>query len=151
MVWMSIYGLIFGFLLIGLALVLIVAQEAGAIPVDPIRVDTYSGFWNSRGGTPYSGLVGSFTSPTIAFGLDTYWKWHPGEVQFFHNEPSGSFRGAALLFPAGVTYGTEPAPFPEPTILLIIGSGLIGLWGSEKSLKSKYIVQLQEPLRSKNW
>ena len=104
----------FGFLLISLALVLIVAQEAGAIPVDWIRVDIYSGFWNSRGGTPYSVLVGSFTSLTIAFGLDTYWKWHPVEVQFFHNEPSGSFRGASLLSPAGVTYGTEPAPVPEP-------------------------------------
>ena len=58
------------------ALVLLAgAQSARAASV--INVDIYSTFTDVGGGTPFSDLVGSFTSPTVTFGTDTGFNWHP--------------------------------------------------------------------------
>lgn len=54
-----------------------------------ITVDVYSGFTQTGGGAPYSGLVGSFTSPDIMFASDTSWNWHPYGLTFFGAELTG--------------------------------------------------------------
>lgn len=42
-----------------------------------INVDVYSGFTLIGGGAPYSGLLGSFSSPGVSFATDYGFNWHP--------------------------------------------------------------------------
>ncbi len=46
------------------------------IPANPV-VQIYTGFQDTGGGAPYSGLAGQFTSPLINFGTTTGFNWHP--------------------------------------------------------------------------
>ena len=50
-----------------------VASQASGV----VNVDIYSGHGTAGGGAPFSGLVGSFTSPDVMFATDTGYAWHP--------------------------------------------------------------------------
>ena len=54
-----------------------------------ITVDVYSGHTAAGGGTPYSGLVGSFESPDIMFATNTGYAWHPFGLGHFGAELTG--------------------------------------------------------------
>ena len=45
--------------------------------VGQVNVDIFSGFNPVGGGVPYSGPVGSFTSPDVQFASTTGFSWHP--------------------------------------------------------------------------
>ena len=64
---------------------LFVAGSANAA----ITVDVYSGHTIVGGGTPYSGLVGSFQSPDIMFATNTGYAWHPFGLGAFGAELTG--------------------------------------------------------------
>jgi len=55
---------------------------------------------------------------------------HPFEVQFF--EDFGGPSGVDLILPAGVTYNGVP----EPSTMLLIGTGLVGLLGLRRKFRS---------------
>jgi len=54
-----------------------------------LTVDVYSGHSTVGGGTPYSGLVGSFQSPDIMFATNTGYAWHPFGLGAFGAEITG--------------------------------------------------------------
>lgn len=54
-----------------------------------LTVDIYSGHTTVGSGTPYSGLVGSFTSPDIMFATNTGYAWHPFALPAFGAEITG--------------------------------------------------------------
>jgi hypothetical protein len=81
-------------LCLGLALILGLTGSAAAV-----TVDIYSGFGNAGGGAPYSGLVGSFTSPDIRFATDTGYAWHPFGMSSFGAKITGG-----LAIPADGLY-----------------------------------------------
>jgi len=54
-----------------------------------LTVDVYSGHTTVGGGAPYSGLVGSFTSPDIMFATNTGYAWHPFGLNHFGAEITG--------------------------------------------------------------
>ena len=59
-----------------LAVVLLAVGNAGAVGF--VNVDVFSGFTCcAGGGAPYSGFVGSFTSPDVLFATNTGYAWHP--------------------------------------------------------------------------
>jgi hypothetical protein len=64
-----------------------------------IMVDVYSGHTWVGGGAPYSGWVGSFTSPDIMFATNTGYAWHPFGLGAFGAELTGW-----LAVAAGDTY-----------------------------------------------
>lgn len=67
---------------LGLAALALLAVAAGPARADPV-VSIFSGFTPVGGGTPYSGFVGSFTSPDVMFATNTGYNWHPfGQVNF---------------------------------------------------------------------
>jgi hypothetical protein len=78
------------YLFLGLALVMFMTLNAQAV-----TVDIYSGFQTSGGGAPYSGLVGSFTSPDILFATNTGWAWHPFGMGSFGADITGCLSVAA--------------------------------------------------------
>ncbi len=55
----------------------LVTAAAASHATGVVNVDIYSGFVPSGGGAPYSGLVGSFTSPDVQFATSTGYNWHP--------------------------------------------------------------------------
>lgn len=55
----------------------LVAMGALAQPAGAVNVSIYAGFDGGPGGEPYSGLIGSFSSPDINFGTGTGFNWHP--------------------------------------------------------------------------
>jgi hypothetical protein len=71
----------------GLSLVLTGAVSAQA--VNPVNVAVYSGHSTTGGGTPYSNLVGSFTSPDILFLTSTGQAWHPFGLPNFGADMTG--------------------------------------------------------------
>ena len=81
------------FLCVGLALVLTGAVSAQAVGV--IDVDIFSGHTTTGGGAPYSGLVGSFTSPDILFATNTGYAWHPFGQSAFGADLTGFLSVAA--------------------------------------------------------
>jgi hypothetical protein len=54
-----------------------------------VTVDVYSGYGTTGGGAPFSGLVGSFTSPDVMFAKDTWYGWHPFGLGSFGAEITG--------------------------------------------------------------
>jgi len=61
-----------------------------------VTVDVYSGIGDySTGGAPYSGLVGSFTSPDIMFATNTGYAWHPFGLGAFGADITGCLDVAA--------------------------------------------------------
>jgi hypothetical protein len=54
-----------------------------------VTVDVFSGHGLSGGGAPYSGLVGTFTSPDIMFASSTGYSWHPFGLGAFGAEMTG--------------------------------------------------------------
>jgi hypothetical protein len=71
-------------------LIIMAIALARAVPVQALNVDIFSGFTTSGGGTPYSGLVGSFTFPDIQFGTNTGFSWHPFGLASFGADITGS-------------------------------------------------------------
>jgi len=51
-----------------------------------VTTNIYSGFTGSGGGAPYSGLVGTLTTPGISFATDTGYGWHPFGLGSFGSE-----------------------------------------------------------------
>jgi hypothetical protein len=55
-----------------------------------LNVDIYSGLsTDAGGGAPYTGLVGSFTSPDIMFATNTGYAWHPFGLGAFGADITG--------------------------------------------------------------
>jgi hypothetical protein len=63
---------------LNLALVLVICIVAltSFAAADPL-ISIYSTYSNTPSGAPYSGFIGSFTSPVINFGTSTGWYWTP--------------------------------------------------------------------------
>jgi hypothetical protein len=61
--------------------------NAGAAGV--VKVDVYRGHSTTGGGTPYSDLEGSLTSPDIQYGNNTSFDWHPFGLPNFGAEMTG--------------------------------------------------------------
>ena len=78
------------YLCLGLALVV-----CGSMQAQALNVDIYSGFGSAGGGAPYSGLVGSFTSPDINFATSTGYDWHPFGLGSFGADITGCLAVAA--------------------------------------------------------
>jgi hypothetical protein len=78
-------------------------MAALTLPVPGVRaavtIDVYTGHTAVGGGTPYSGLVGSFTSPDIMFATNTGYAWHPFGLPDF-----GALMTGHLLVAANGTY-----------------------------------------------
>lgn len=60
-----------------------------------VTVDVYSGHWQTAGGAPFSGLVGSFTSADVMFATNTGYAWHPFGLNDFGAEMNGCLDVAA--------------------------------------------------------
>jgi hypothetical protein len=52
-------------------------------------VNIYSGFEASKGGTPYSGLVGTLTASGVTFATDNAYAWHPFGLDRFGADITG--------------------------------------------------------------
>jgi hypothetical protein len=70
--------------------IILATALAGAMPAQALNVDIFSGSTTSGGGAPYSGLVGSFTSPDIQFATNTGYNWHPFSLGDFGADITGS-------------------------------------------------------------
>ena len=77
----------------GLALALLCGSSL--VHAGSINVNVYSGFQDAGGGGPYTGLVGSFTSPDIQFGTDTDFQWAPFGLAYFGADLTGTFDAAS--------------------------------------------------------
>ncbi len=62
---------------------------AAAASAGVVNVDIYSGHSTTGGGTPYTNLVESFTSPDIMFGTNTGFDWHPADLDSFGADITG--------------------------------------------------------------
>jgi len=62
---------------------------AGNLHADLVSVDVYGGHTTSGGGTPYSGLVGSFTANDVQFATNTGYAWHPFGLGAFGADITG--------------------------------------------------------------
>jgi len=108
----------------------LVASAAVVSASAQVSVEIFSGHSTTGGGTPYSGLVGSFNSPDIMFATDTGFNWHPfsqnafgadlkgvldvsvsGAYQFSLNSDDGS-----LLFIDGVQIIDNGGPHGPNTV-----------------------------------
>ena len=104
-----------GALALGVALAALAQSQAAGL----VNVDIYSGFADAGGGAPYSGLVGSFTSPDIMFATDTGYNWHPFSMGSFGADITG-----CIDVPADGAY-TFTLDSDDGSILLIGGSPII--------------------------
>ena len=73
-----------------IAISLVVVVLAAAFQANALNVDVYAGHSTTGGGTPYSGLTGSFTSPDILFATNTSYAWHPFNLDSFGADITGS-------------------------------------------------------------
>lgn len=65
------------YLALGLAVCIVALTSVASASSDPL-INIYSTYTCcSGGGAPYSGFIGSFTSPDIMFGASTGWHWTP--------------------------------------------------------------------------
>ncbi len=65
-----------------------------ALQADPISVSIYTGFEDTGGGAPFSGLVGTFGSEDIQFGTDTGFEWAPYNLSLFGADLTGELDAA---------------------------------------------------------
>jgi len=86
---------------------------------DLVHVDIYSGFSDTGGGAPFSGLVGSFDSPDIQFGTAIGYNWHPfGQGSF------GADINTNINVPSATTY-TFTLGSDDGSLLFIDGNLVI--------------------------
>lgn len=64
----------------------IAATSAGAAVI----TDIYSGHTDTGSGTPYTGFVGSLSTPGISFATDTGYNWHPFGLADFGADAQGT-------------------------------------------------------------
>jgi len=81
------------------ALAVVVCFALPCLADNFVTVNVYSGHSLVGGGTPYSGLVGTFTSPDIMFATGTGYAWHPFALPDFGADLFGQ-----LLIPATGLY-----------------------------------------------
>ena len=74
-------------ILIAISLIVVLAT---AVQANALNVDVYIGHSTTGGGTPYSDLAGSFTSPDILFATNTSYAWHPFGLGSFGADITGS-------------------------------------------------------------
>jgi hypothetical protein len=74
---------------IGIFTLAVIMVMGLAISAQAVNVDIYSGHGTAGGGAPYSGLVGSFTSPDILFATNTLYNWHPFGLSDFGADLTG--------------------------------------------------------------
>jgi hypothetical protein len=68
------------------------AYELNILPCqNPLSVNVYSGFRQFGGGTPFSGLVGTFGASDVMFATTTGFDWHPFGLLDFGAELKGVF------------------------------------------------------------
>ena len=94
----------------------------------PVNVDVYSGHTTIGGGTPYSGLVGSFTDTDIQFATNTGYAWHPFGLGAFGADITG-----ILAVPANGTY-TFTLNSDDGSLLFIDGSLVVNNGGPHAPL-----------------
>ncbi len=71
------------------ALCATLALSASTLAAASVVTNVYSGFGGGDG-TPFSGLVGTLTTPGISFGTDTGFDWHPFGLGAFGSQSLGS-------------------------------------------------------------
>ena len=80
-------------------LVFVCALAALVVPASSahsaVTIDVYTGHSATGGGTPYSGLAGSFTSPDVMFATSTGYAWHPFGLPAFGALMTGYLQVAA--------------------------------------------------------
>lgn len=88
-----------------------------------VITNIYSGYTTSGGGAPYSGFVGSLSTPGISFATDTGYSWHPFGLASF-----GADVSASLQVPVAGTY-TFHLSSDDGALVFIDGALLIDRGG----------------------
>lgn len=60
-----------------------------------VTTSVYSGYVADGDGTPFTGLVGTLTTPGISFGTDTGFNWHPFDLPAFGSQSVGQLNVGA--------------------------------------------------------
>jgi hypothetical protein len=79
--------------------VLLAAVAAAALAATAahanVTTNIYSGHSNVGGGEPYTGFVGSLSTPGVSFGADTGFNWHPFGLGSFGADVMGTITAPA--------------------------------------------------------
>lgn len=77
--------------------------SAANVTVDAVTVNVYTNYKQIAHDLQFSGLVGSFTAPTVDFATNTNWKWWPFGLKKFGAEISGALN---VSTPGTYTFST---------------------------------------------